>query len=138
MKAFRHLLVFIVFATAALAQDTGKPKIGDTPVKRTGKIFVQVFFEENCKGRPVRLEVPCEHENFGRPNDTGIKNDSIMSMKIPEGVSVTLFDAANFGGPSQTFTGKVDTLGKLKGTTSSLKATINNAPGPKKLLGAHH
>ena len=129
MKVFQPFLLLTVFAAAVLAQDTGKPKIGETPVKRTGKTFVQIFFEENCKGRPVRLEVPCEHENFGRPNDTGIKNDSIMSMKIPEGVSVTLFDASGFGGPSQTFTGKVDTLGKLKGTTSSLKATMSNAPG---------
>lgn len=47
-----------------------------------------------------------------------------MSMKIPDGVTVTLFAAAGFGDQGETFTGKAATLGALKGQASSLKAEI--------------
>jgi hypothetical protein len=126
MKAFSLILTLVVFTMAAVAQETGKPKLGDTPAKRTGKTFVQVYFEENFKGRSVRLEVPCEIINDAGLKELGIKNDSIMSMKIPDGVTVTLFNAANYGPPSQSFTGKAATLGILKGSTSSIKAVVKD------------
>lgn len=123
MKLTLQLLLAAIVATAAFAEDT-KPKLGETQIKRSGKTFVQVYFEENCKGRAVRLEVPCELNNDARLKEFGIKNDSIMSMKIPDGVTVTLFAAAGYSGPSQSFTGKVDSLGDLKGQASSLKAEV--------------
>jgi hypothetical protein len=107
-----------------LFAEEAKPKLGEAQVKRSGKTYVQVFFEENCKGRAVRLEVPCELENDARLREVGIKNDSIMSMKIPDGVTVTLYAAAGFGGASKSFTGRADTLGELKGQASSIKAVV--------------
>src|SRR5882757_6722776 len=104
MKLSLHFLLAVVLSTVVFAEDP-KPKLGEPQVKRTGKTFVQVYFEENCKGRAVRLEVPCELNNDARLKEVGIKNDSIMSMKIPEGVTVTLFAAAGFGGESASFTG---------------------------------
>ncbi len=88
------------------------------------KTFVQVYVEENFKGRAVRLEVPCALENDARLREVGIQNDSIQSLKIPDGVTITLYAAAGFGGESASFTGKAATLGKLKGQTSSLKAEV--------------
>lgn len=116
-------LFFVLFASLVLAPEA-KPKLGETPVKRTGKTFVQVYVEENFKGRAVRMEVPCELENDARLREIGIQNDSIQSMKIPDGVTVTLYAAAAYGGESASFTGKAATLGKLKGQTSSLKAEV--------------
>jgi hypothetical protein len=123
MKLFLRLLVVALLSGAAIAEDL-TPKLGETQVKRSGKTYVQVFFEENFKGKVVRLEVPCELENDARLKEKGIANDSIESMKIPDGVTVTLFANGGFGGDSQAFTGKAATLGKLKGQASSLKAEM--------------
>jgi hypothetical protein len=70
----------------------------------------------------VHLEVPCELNGSARLKEKGIKNDSIMSMKIPDGVVVTLYAADGFSGASKEFTGKAAELGELKGQASSLKA----------------
>ena len=70
------------------------------------------------------MEVPCELENDVRLREIGIQNDSIQSMKIPDGVTVTLYVSAGYAGESATFTGKAATLGKLKGQASSLKAEV--------------
>jgi len=45
-------------------------------------------------------------------------------MKIPDGIVVTLYAAAGFGGASKSFTGKAVTLDELKGQASSLKAEL--------------
>jgi hypothetical protein len=106
------------------AEEPAKPPLGQSQVTKSGKTIVLVYFEENFKGRPVHLEVPCELNNAARLKEKGIKNDSIMSMKIPDGVVVTLYNADGFGGASKEFTGKAATLGELKGQASSLKAEI--------------
>ena len=116
-------LIFIS-AGGASAEDAAKPKLGETQVTRTGKRFVDVYFAENFKGKSVRLEVPCELNNDARLKEKGIPNDSIQSMKIPDGVVVTLYANAGFGGQSKSFTGKVAMLGELKGQASSLKAEV--------------
>jgi hypothetical protein len=119
------MLVSFLAAAAVLGQST-TPLPNSTPatpaVKRTGKTFVQIYLQEDFKGHAIRVEVPCELNNDARLKELGIPNDSIMSMKIPDGVSVTLYAAAGFGGASQTYNGKVATLGDLKGQASSLKA----------------
>ena len=112
--AIGFLLVLTIAATAEEA------------AKRSGKYFVLVYFEENFKGKSVRLEVPCELNNGARLKEKGIPNDSIQSMKIPDGIVVTLFEAAGFAGKSQSFTGKAATLGELKGQASSIKAELKN------------
>src|SRR3954451_12110868 len=108
-----------LFPSPLVAQDASA-----TQVTKSGKTIEMVYFEENFKGRPVHLEVPCELNNAARLKEKGIKNDSIMSMKIPDGVVVTLFNADGFGGASKEFTGKAATLGELKGQASSLKAEL--------------
>ncbi len=109
-------------ARVAWAEDAPKPKLGETTVTRTGKHFVDVYFAENFKGKSVRLEVPCELNSDARMKEKGILNDSIQSLKIPDGIVVTLYANAGFSGPSMTFHGKAATLGELKGQASSLKA----------------
>jgi hypothetical protein len=115
-------LGLLLTAVGATAADAVKPAA--TPAARSGKYFVQVYFEENFKGKSVRLEVPCEIPNGELLNKRGIPNDSIMSMKIPDGIVVTLYAASGFGGASQSFTGKAATLGELKGNASSIKAEV--------------
>ena len=116
-------LIFITTGSG-YAEDAAKPKLGETKVTRTGKWFVDVYFAENFKSKSVRLEVPCELNNDTRLKEKGIQNDSIMSLKIPEGIVVTLYGNAAFSGPSKSFTGKAASLGELKGQASSLKAEL--------------
>jgi hypothetical protein len=108
------LLLTAIISVSALGQEA--------PVKRSGKFYMQVYFQENFKGKAVRVEVPCELNNDARLKEVGIANDSIQSMKIPDGFTVTLYANAGFGGESAAFTGKAATLGNLKGQASSLKA----------------
>jgi hypothetical protein len=124
MKSFASLLTALLAATSPLSAQDAKPKLGETQVKRSGKTFIQVYFDENFKGKSVRVEVPCELNNDARLKEMGIPNDSIQSIKIPDGVTVTLYMAAGLGGKSQSFTGKAATLGELKGQASSLKAEL--------------
>jgi hypothetical protein len=117
------LVMAAMIGVSAMARaEEAKPKLGESQVTKSGKTIVQVYFEENFKGRSVRLEVPCELNNDARLREKGIKNDSIMSMKIPDGVVVTLYMAAGYNGASKEFTGKAAELGELKGQASSLKA----------------
>ncbi len=122
----KALLALLVFTSIAFAQTPPpKPPLGSAPgAKRSGKTFVEVYLQENFKGRAIRLEVPCELNNDVRLKEVGIPNDAIMSMKIPDGVTVTLYAASGYAGASQTFTGKAATLGDLKGQASSLKAEV--------------
>lgn len=125
MKAFLLLTVstaLVLGSTSLYAEEAAKQPLGQTQVTKSGKTMVLVYFEENFKGRPVHLEVPCELNGSARLKEKGIKNDSIMSMKIPDGVVVTLYAADGFSGKSQEFTGKAADLGELKGQASSLKA----------------
>jgi hypothetical protein len=68
--------------------------------------------------------VPSELINDAELKKSGIPNDSIQSMKIPEVVTVTLYDAAGFKGKNQTYTGNVSKLEDMKSITSSLKAQL--------------
>jgi hypothetical protein len=123
MKTLTSILaVFLVYACGGIAEDAKKEKAAESQVSKSGKTIILVYFEENFKGRPARLEVPCELNNAARLKEHGIKNDSIMSMNIPDGVVVTLYNADGFAGASKEFTGKAATLGELKGQASSIKA----------------
>lgn len=119
----------LVLAWAALLcsvsiAEEPKTKLGETQVKRSGKVIVQVYLEENFKGKSYRIEVPAELPSSAKLKELGIPNDSIASMKIPDGVVVSLYDADAFKGTSQIFTGKVPSVGEMKGLTSSLKAEL--------------
>lgn len=106
---------------------TPKP-LGETEVKRSGKYYVQFFLEENFKGRAFRVPVPAELINDAELKKLGIPNDSIQSMKIPEGVTVTLYDASGYGGKNKTYTGNVPKLDEMRSMTSSLKAQLTPKP----------
>jgi hypothetical protein len=134
----KHLVVLLLTIASlaltipAFAEDAAKgatPKpLGESEVKRSGKFYVQVFTEENFKGHTFRIPVPAELINDTELKKLGIPNDSIQSMKIPAGVTVTLYDGAGFGGKNQTYTGNVPALGDMRSLTSSLKATLPPKP----------
>jgi hypothetical protein len=124
----RHIVVLAALLAlaacfgGAFAEEPAKTKVGDTEVTRSGKTYFWVYLQENFKGKGIRVEVPIELANDARLKEHGIPNDSIMSMKVPDGVVVTLYDNAAYGGTNQAFTGKCPTLGAMKGLASSLKA----------------
>jgi hypothetical protein len=88
--------------------------------KRGPKGYVQFFTEQNFKGKSLRLEAPGEYPEL---MNVGIPNDSIRSMKIPPGFTVTVFDSNLMKGTGQPFTGDVGTLGDLNSMASSLRIT---------------
>lgn len=105
-----------------MAQDNpGKEKEQPT---RTGKVYVQVYLKENFMGQAYRIPVPTEIMNDAQLKTYGIPNDRIASMKIPDGVQVTLFDGAGLKGANQSFTGRVPNVDKMKGLTSSVKTEL--------------
>jgi len=116
-----------ISAQAPATPATPKP-FGETEVKRSGKFYVQVYLEENFKGRVFRVPVPSELINDTELKKLGIPNDSIQSMKIPEGVTVTLYDGAGFGGKNHTYTGNVPKLDDMRSISSSLKAQLTPKP----------
>ena len=90
-------------------------------VKRSGKTFVQVFSEENFKGKSFRLEAPGEYPEL---TAAGVPNDSIRSMRIPAGFTVTVFDSNLLKGSGQTFTTDAPTLGEMNSMASSLRIAL--------------
>lgn len=135
MKRFLPLVLTVLsmtFTVRALAQTPVPPAtpklLGEAEVKRSGKFYVQVYLEENFKGRVFRVPVPSELINDTELKKLGIRNDSIQSMKIPEGVTVTLYDGAGFGGKNHTYTGNVPKLDDMRSITSSLKAQLTPKP----------
>ena len=136
MKRLVFLFLAVVFAAlwvrpapAQTATPAASPKpLGESDVKRSGKFYVQVYLQENFKGPVYRVPVPSELINDKELKKLGIPNDSIQSMKVPEGVTVTLYDGAGYGGKNQTYTGNVATLGDMRSLTSSLKAILPPKP----------
>ncbi len=120
MKRLVSLLVVAVFVVAfTLSIHAQVPD-----VKRSGPYYVQVYLQENYKGKMVRVPVPVELINDNELKKLGIPNDSIQSLKVPAGVSITLYDGAGFGGKNQTYTENTPTLGDMRSITSSLKTVL--------------
>jgi hypothetical protein len=130
------LLLPVCFLSLAMmgSPDKNKATAGDglesyQAKNRTGKTFISVYMEPNCKGRATKLEVPSELPSDAALKELGIKNDSIRSMKVPEGVMVSVFDGAGYKGDTATFkTGEHNSMGNLDQRISSLKATMSGAP----------
>lgn len=91
---------------------------------------ISLYVEPNFKGRVVRVKAPVEIPNAAAFQQLGIKNDALMSIKIPPGVEVTLFDNGNFLGESLVLKeGDHSDLGRLSHRVSSLKAVLlDHAP----------
>ncbi len=121
-----QLLSLFILAGVISTGHSAPPAVSEKkePPKRTGKVYIQVFQKEDFKGSMARVPVPSEIVGSAKLREFYIANDSIMSLKIPEGVVVTLYDADNFGGQSESFAGNVATVGKMKGMTSSLKTAF--------------
>ncbi|MES2508065.1 MAG: hypothetical protein V4599_15285 [Verrucomicrobiota bacterium] len=86
---------------------------------------VSFYLEENFKGRMNRLKAPADFPGSAELKKVGIPNDSLLSMKVPAGVKVSVFDADDYGGDSMTFTeGEHATLGKLARRISSMKVEL--------------
>lgn len=90
------------------------------PVSRPS---VSLYVEANFKGRATKIKAPAEFANeIVMKTELGISNDSILSIKVPAGVKVTVFDGANFNGASATFVeGEHANLGSLAHRVSSFK-----------------
>lgn len=88
---------------------------------RTGTFTVIVYAEENFKGDSVRLRVPFEISGPQDREKYDIVNDSVSSIKVPEGVEVTLYDG-ELAGRSMKVTEDMASLGSLRGSVTSLAA----------------
>ena len=94
--------------------------------KKVSRPSIALYIEADFKGRITRIKAPCEFANeIVMKSELGISNDTILSMKVPAGVRVTVFDGPNFNGDSATFTeGEHGNLGKLSHRVTSLKAEV--------------
>lgn len=80
----------------------------------------------------MSLKIPTDLASNEALEAAGILRDSITSLRIPPGVSVTIYDADRFGGRSETFTGRTGSLGALNKAASSLKVFPTPAKADKK------
>ena len=90
---------------------------------RTGTFSVIVYAEENFKGKSVRLRVPFEISGPQDREKNDIVNDSISSIKVPEGVEVILYDG-ELVGRSVRATEDMASLGAMRGSVTSLAARM--------------
>lgn len=87
-----------------------------------GRPTVVLYVEANFKGRATRVKAPEDFPGSAALKEIGIKNDSLLSMKVPAGVRVSVYDADNYGGDSLSFTeGEHASLGNLANRISSMK-----------------
>lgn len=86
---------------------------------------VVLYVEASFKGRATRVKAPEDFPGSADLKKIGIKNDSLLSLKVPAGVKVSVYDADNYSGDSQTFTeGEHASLGKLASRVSSMKIEL--------------
>ena len=81
---------------------------------------VTIFEANNFSGRQQRLAAP------GRYNmaQLGINNDTLSSLRVPPGIRVTLYEAADFEGKARTVTHDQSSLGDFNDLTSSLEIEV--------------
>lgn len=120
--------LFVSILSAAPLFRTGQDFVAQpfqaTPQSRPSVSF---YLEENFKGRLRRMKAPQNFSGSAELKKEGIPNDSLLSMKVPAGVKVSVFDADNYGGDSLTFTeGDHATFGKMAHRISSMKVELIN------------
>lgn len=120
--------VFLLLIVTSVAGFVMSVRAQVPDVKRSGQYYVQVYLQESYKGKMVRVPVPAELINDNELKKLGIPNDSIQSLKVPAGVSITLYDGAGFGGKNQTYTENAPVLGDMRSITSSLKTVLLTKP----------
>ena len=72
--------------------------------------------------------MPADLPSDAALKELGIKNDSIRSMKVPEGVTVSVYDGAGYKGDALTLTAGEHDMKNLDQRISSLKATMSCVP----------
>lgn len=86
---------------------------------------VSFYQEADFKGRLTRLKAPAEYPTSKALKEEGIGNDALLSMKVPEGVRVSVYDGDNFLGDSLVLdAGEHATLGRLAHRVSSMKIEL--------------
>ena len=130
----RLRLTLLLFGAAttlsALSSKPGMPSPQADPLqaKSMSRPSISLYVEPQFKGRVTRVKVPVEIPNAEALQKLGIPNDSLLSIKIPAGVEVTLYDNGNYLGESLTLkAGDHPDLGRLNHRVSSLKA-VETAP----------
>lgn len=99
-------------------QKTLQSKSGSRP-------SVSFYQEASFKGRLTRLKAPAEYPTSKSLKEEGIGNDALLSMKVPEGVQVSVYDGDNFLGDSLTLgAGDHAELGRLAHRVSSMKIEL--------------
>ena len=107
----------------ALAEAKATAEKEPVTPQRTGTFTVIVYTEENFKGDSVRLRVPFEISGPQDREEHDIVNDSISSIKVPEGVEVILYDG-ELAGRSVKATEDMASLGAMRGSVTSLAARV--------------
>ncbi len=120
----------LLFAFAALAlplhaAPPEKPGSERKTAQQLSRPSVSLYMEANFKGRLTRIKAPADFPGSALLKKEGINNDSLLSLKVPAGVKVSVFDADGYGGENMTFTeGEHATIGKMAGRVSSMKIEL--------------
>lgn len=93
--------------------------------KSVSRPSVSFYQEASFKGRLTRLKAPAEYPTSKALKEEGIGNDALLSVKVPEGVRVSVYDGDNFLGDSLVLdAGEHATLGRLAHRVSSMKIEL--------------
>ena len=90
----------------------------------------QLFVDQNYGGASVTLTVGSYNiQKLAAPDSVG--NDTVSSLLVASGYSVTVYTDANFGGASTTFTTDTPYVGDaFNDQISSVQVTANSQPAP--------
>ena len=121
LKAANAIEVQIQRLQAQLATARGDANGAATSATSSTKVTVTVYYEEDFKGKAIQIGVPFEMKGPKDRDALGCANDGIRSLKVPPGVTISLYDNDNFTGDQLTFAKDAATLGFMKGRTSSLR-----------------
>lgn len=121
------LAVALLTSAAHSAAHTRLPDAEPTTFqsKSVSRPSVSFYQEASFKGRLTRLKAPAEYPTSKALKEEGIGNDALLSMKVPEGVRVSVYDGDNFLGDSLVLdAGEHATLGRLAHRVSSMKIEL--------------
>lgn len=92
-----------------------------------GAELVEVFIHGGYQGGAASLDVG--DYNMNDLASRGIPNDTISSLRVPNGYRVTLYNDINFGGAILVCTTDASSIGAFNDLTTSLKVESNQGEG---------
>jgi hypothetical protein len=132
IKAFGGINDYLSNDTDSISGRFGVKNLHENSIEFEATNNVITFYEDcDYKGKYTNLivdDIPQNNDyNLDRLRKYGIENDSISSIKVPKGFSVTLYEHNDFQGNSITVNGDIDCLTKLNfnDMTSSLILSKN-------------